>query len=202
MSASSKTVDHDEIRKWAEARGGRPSIVRTGGAKGKNKSGGVLRIDFGPKEEKFEEISWEEFFAVFDESHVSFLHQDQTKGGKESRFNKFVERSPEEDQPARKKTVPKASPARKDTPARTSTKSAPAKSPAAKSSGEKSAQKKAAARSASSKSSESTGGDEAPSARKAKATAARGATSKSTSSSGSKTAGTKSSRSKVAKAEG
>jgi hypothetical protein len=73
MSSSSKTVEHDEIRQWAEARGGRPSIVRTSGGKGKNKSGGVLRIDFGPKEEKFDEITWEEFFEVFDQSHVSFL---------------------------------------------------------------------------------------------------------------------------------
>jgi hypothetical protein len=102
MSSSSKTVEHDEIRQWAEARGGRPSIVRTSGGKGKKKSGGVLRIDFGPKEEKFDEITWEEFFEVFDQSHVSFLHQDQTKDGKESRFNKFVERSPEEDKAAGK----------------------------------------------------------------------------------------------------
>ena len=113
MSASSKTVDHDEIRKWAEARGGRPSIVRTGGGKGKKKSGGVLRIDFGPKEENFEEISWDEFFEVFDQSHVSFLHQDQTKDGKESRFNKFIERSPEEDKAAGKKSGGKSASSKK-----------------------------------------------------------------------------------------
>lgn len=149
-SSSSKTVDHDEIRRWAEARGGRPSIVRTGGGKGKSKSGGVLRIDFGPKEEHFEEISWDEFFEVFDQSHVSFLHQDQTKDGKESRFNRFIERSPEEDKAAGKKAgaksaapkkaaVPKkpaakaSAPAPKTPPAKGAAKSAAAKAPAKKS---------------------------------------------------------------------
>jgi hypothetical protein len=86
MSESNTTTDHDEIRKWAEARDGKPSRVKTGGA------GGILRIDFGEPEENLEPISWDEFFKIFDENRLAFLYQDETGGGT-SRFNKFVDRS-------------------------------------------------------------------------------------------------------------
>lgn len=86
MSSSNTTTDHDEIRKWAEARDGHPAMVKT---KGK---GGVLRIDFGEPEDNLEEVSWDEFFEVFDENKLAFLYQDKTADGKTSRFNKFVER--------------------------------------------------------------------------------------------------------------
>jgi hypothetical protein len=86
MSRSETTTDHKTIQKWAETRDGRPSVILT---KGK---GGVLRIDFGDKEEEFEEIAWDEFFKIFDESKLAFLYQDKTKDGETSRFNKFVER--------------------------------------------------------------------------------------------------------------
>ena len=84
--SSSETTNHKTIRAWAEARGGRPSVIRTRGR------GGVLRIDFGEKEEDLDEISWEEFFKIFDENKLAFLYQDKTKDGETSRFNKFIER--------------------------------------------------------------------------------------------------------------
>lgn len=87
MSSSETTTDHQAIRNWAEARDGRPAVIRTGG------KGGILRIDFGEKEEEFEEIGWEEFFKIFDKNQLAFLYQGETKEGKKSRFNKFVERS-------------------------------------------------------------------------------------------------------------
>lgn len=86
---SKQTTDHDEIRKWVEARGGRPAAVRQTHSKD---DGGILRIDFGEKEPELEEISWEEFFRTFDERKLAFLYQDKTKDGKESRFFKFVRR--------------------------------------------------------------------------------------------------------------
>lgn len=86
MSEASRTTDHDQIRRWIEARGGHPARVKTSG------NGGILRVDFGEKEENLEEISWEEFFSIFDENDLAFLHQDKTAGGKTSRFSKFVER--------------------------------------------------------------------------------------------------------------
>ncbi|WP_105432669.1 MULTISPECIES: hypothetical protein [Neorhizobium] len=86
MSSSETTTDHETIQKWAEDREGRASVIRSG------KEGGVLRIDFGEKEEGFDEIGWEEFFQIFDRNKLAFLYQDKTKDGKTSRFNKFVER--------------------------------------------------------------------------------------------------------------
>ncbi len=78
------TRDHDKIRRWAEARDGRPAKVDTGGP------GGVLRIDFAEPEENLTQISWEEFFDIFDDADVDFLYQEKTSGGDLSRFNKFV----------------------------------------------------------------------------------------------------------------
>jgi len=85
MSEAKQTSDHDTIRKWVEARGGRPAVIRT-----KGRSGGVLRIDYGDPEENLEEIDWDEFFRIFDESDLQFLYQEKTSEGKESRFSKFV----------------------------------------------------------------------------------------------------------------
>lgn len=85
MSEAQTTRDHDVIRSWAEERGGRPAVIRTAG-----REGGVLRIDFGEPEEDLEPIEWDEFFEIFDRSDITFLHQDRTSDGKESRFSKFV----------------------------------------------------------------------------------------------------------------
>lgn len=84
MSSAETTQDHDTIRKWAEARDGHPAKVDTGG------EGGVLRIDFGEPEEGLTQIEWDEFFRVFDENGLHFLHQETTKDGGTSRFHKFV----------------------------------------------------------------------------------------------------------------
>jgi hypothetical protein len=86
---SRQTTDHEEIRKWAEARGGRPSAVAQTHSAGE---GGLLRIDFGEKEAELQEITWDEFFKTFDERKLAFLYQEKTKDGGESRFFKFVRR--------------------------------------------------------------------------------------------------------------
>ncbi len=86
MSGSITTTDHDAIRKWAEARDGHPAQVKTGG------EGGVMRIDFGEPEDNLEQIDWDTFFGIFDDSDLAFLHQEETKDGGTSRFNKFVKR--------------------------------------------------------------------------------------------------------------
>jgi hypothetical protein len=86
MSEAKTTTNHDQIRKWVEARDGRPAMVDTGAR------GGILRIDFGEPEENLEPIDWDTFFRIFEENGLAFLHQDEVKGGGTSRFNKFVER--------------------------------------------------------------------------------------------------------------
>ncbi|MFC7334069.1 hypothetical protein [Rhodocista pekingensis] len=85
-----RTTDHDAIRRWAEARGGRPAAVAgTGGDD--DSDGGILRIDFGEKEEGLEEISWDRFFRTFEDRRLAFLHQEEIEGH-ESRFFKLVRR--------------------------------------------------------------------------------------------------------------
>lgn len=86
MSSSNMTTDHDQIRKWVEARNGHPARVRDEGP------GGILRIDFDEPDAKLEEISWDDFFRIFDENRLAFLYQDKTDGGRTSRFSKFVAR--------------------------------------------------------------------------------------------------------------
>ena len=88
MSSAQRTTDHGKIREWIEARDGHPSIVASTSAG--NGDGGLLRIDFGDKEEELEEIGWDEFFRIFDENNLVLLHQDRTSDGKTSRFSKFV----------------------------------------------------------------------------------------------------------------
>jgi ferritin-like metal-binding protein YciE len=84
------TVDHEEIRQWAEERGAEPACVR--GTKKGNTC--LLRLDFPgyTGEESLEHISWDEFFKIFDESDLALLYQDETASGKKSNFNKLVSR--------------------------------------------------------------------------------------------------------------
>jgi hypothetical protein len=89
-TASKMTTDHDAIRKWAERRGGHPTSV-TGTEHGKE-AAGVLRLDFGVKDEKLHAVDWDAFFDKFEESKLAFLYQDKTSDGKMSRFHKFIHR--------------------------------------------------------------------------------------------------------------
>jgi len=89
MSEARTTTDHKEIQRWIEERQGRPSVVTA--TEGKDGEG-ILRVDFQEKDDKLEEIPWDEFFKTFEDRKVAFLHQDKTKDGKPSRFFKFVHR--------------------------------------------------------------------------------------------------------------
>ena len=74
MSASKTTTDHKLIRQWVESRGGHPSRVKNAGG-----AGGLLWIDFGAPEKNLKEIAWYEFFRIFDENKLVFLHQEKTE---------------------------------------------------------------------------------------------------------------------------
>ena len=89
MSSGTTTTDHGVIRKWIEARGGRPTRVK---GTADDEGEGILRVDFAEPDEKLEEISWEDFFETFEDRKLAFLHQDKTADGKTSRFFKFVRR--------------------------------------------------------------------------------------------------------------
>jgi hypothetical protein len=101
MSAESKvTTDHQRIKQWVEERGGHPSRVKETDT---GKSSGVLRIDYPgySGEESLETITWEEFFQGFEKNKLAFLYQEETKGGKESRFSKLIDRDSATDQKSR-----------------------------------------------------------------------------------------------------
>src|SRR4051795_9108391 len=87
MANSRTTTDHEEIRRWAEERGGVPSTVIATEQGGEP---GILRIDFPgfSGEGTLEEISWDDFFRKFEESNLAFLFEPDS----ESRFNKLVSR--------------------------------------------------------------------------------------------------------------
>ncbi|HEX5429802.1 MAG TPA: hypothetical protein VFX17_01840 [Patescibacteria group bacterium] len=91
MSESKTTTEHDEIKRWAEERNGKPARVK---GTGSGQDEGILRINFpGYAEESLEDISWDEFFDEFDNKNLAFLYQDQTADGQTSRFFKLIERA-------------------------------------------------------------------------------------------------------------
>jgi hypothetical protein len=93
MSHQSKTTtDHDEIRRWAEERGGKPATVEDTAKSGEK--AGLLRIDFptGAGSPPLEPISWDDFFEKFDEAELAMVYQDETAEGETSYFCKFVSR--------------------------------------------------------------------------------------------------------------
>jgi hypothetical protein len=85
------TRDHDEIRRWAEARNAIPCEVASTERDGEP---GILRFCF-PKaknrnDDSLKPIDWEEFFSKFDENGLSLVYQEKTASGARSNFNKLI----------------------------------------------------------------------------------------------------------------
>ncbi|OAI51582.1 hypothetical protein AYO47_07005 [Planctomyces sp. SCGC AG-212-M04] len=89
---SKRTTDHDEIRRWAEARGGKPTSIE--GTERKGEEAGLLRIDFpaGAGDPPLEPISWKDFFEKFDKEKLAMVYQEEKANGEPSFFCKFVNR--------------------------------------------------------------------------------------------------------------
>jgi hypothetical protein len=90
-SSAKLTTDHETIRRWTEARRGKPARVK--GTGNPPSDPGILRIDLpgdGP-DPNLEPISWDDWFKAFDANRLEFLHEDDSK----SRFNKLVNRGSE-----------------------------------------------------------------------------------------------------------
>jgi ferritin-like metal-binding protein YciE len=84
-------TDHDQIRQWAEERGGQPACVKGTGGRGDT---GMIRLDFPgyTGAESLEPISWDDWFEKFDENGLALLVQEKTGRGQKSNFNKLVSR--------------------------------------------------------------------------------------------------------------
>lgn len=97
MALSKTTQDHEEIRKWAEARGAVPSEVAA--TENRNEPG-ILRFAFpharNHNDDKLKEISWDDFFKKFDSSNLEMVYQEKTADGETSNFNKLVHPDHEE----------------------------------------------------------------------------------------------------------
>jgi hypothetical protein len=79
------TKDHDVIRHWAEARGGKPATTTSNGRPR------VLRIDFpGYGGDSLRKISWDDWFNVFDQRGVTFLFQENLRSGNQSNFSRLT----------------------------------------------------------------------------------------------------------------
>lgn len=85
MSTGQTTTDHDQIKNWAEERDGKPAVVKGTGSG----DSALLRIDFGEKE-NLKEISWTEFFKIFEKNNLKFLYSDEESESGKSRFFKFT----------------------------------------------------------------------------------------------------------------
>jgi hypothetical protein len=78
MPENRTTTDHEEIRRWAEERGGRPAAV-VSSHNDETVAAGGLRIDFPDYDggEPLEEITWAEFFDRFEEENLTFIFQEE-----------------------------------------------------------------------------------------------------------------------------
>jgi hypothetical protein len=90
MASATSTRDHEQIRAWAEERGGVPTVVKG--------TEGLLRIDFvegprsGGREKSLEQVDWDRWFELFDESDLAFLFSPEP----DSKFFKLVRASGDE----------------------------------------------------------------------------------------------------------
>lgn len=81
------TTDREAIRRWAEDRHATPATVGAGEQGG---AVGELRLDFdfGNDLEDLRPISWDEWFAAFDERGLQFVYQEHPRADG-SRSNDF-----------------------------------------------------------------------------------------------------------------
>ena len=79
------TREREVIQNWAEERGGRPATVPETEHDGRP---GVLRFMFeeGDSGGRLQEISWDDWFASFEERELVFIYQEHKADGSGSTF--------------------------------------------------------------------------------------------------------------------
>lgn len=79
------TIDHEAIKRWAMMHQGNPQCINHVQAEG-DKVG--IRINFpGPDDDTFlsddhppKDISWDEFFRIFDDQGLAFVYEEESRG--------------------------------------------------------------------------------------------------------------------------
>jgi len=90
-------TDPEEIRRWAEERGAKPTCVKgTGGGS----DAGMIRLDFPGYSgaESLQPISWDDWFEELEEKNLALIVQETTADGQKSNFNKIVSRETAEEE--------------------------------------------------------------------------------------------------------
>jgi hypothetical protein len=89
---SNITTDHDEIRRWAEERGGAPVIVRD--TTSLSPGEGYLNLEFPgyDRGENAQRVSWDDFFRTFEERNLAFQYQQERPSGTETFNFKLIDR--------------------------------------------------------------------------------------------------------------
>src|SRR4051812_23881519 len=78
------SIDHDEIRRWADQRKGQPALV---------KGTEIIRLDFpGYSGARLEPIDWDRWLELFDSGKLALIFQEKNRAGEQSNFNKLVGR--------------------------------------------------------------------------------------------------------------
>ncbi len=94
MDGLKTTVSRAEILEWAETRGGRPAKIKLDN--GESDSPEIITILLEPsdesKNEGTEEISWDDFFYLFDLNNLAFVYKDRDADGKISNYFEFLDR--------------------------------------------------------------------------------------------------------------
>lgn len=80
------TVSHEKIIDWTKSRGGKPAVLKDNNGNASDK----LHINFLGFAEDDLQVSWDEFFAIFDRKNLEFLYIDENGDGRESYFYKFA----------------------------------------------------------------------------------------------------------------
>jgi hypothetical protein len=86
------TTDHDTIRRWIEERGSTAARVTEPSG---DDPGSLAVVPEGTDDDSVEEIPWEEFFEIFEEENLAFVHQTERADPNERWFCRFVDRERE-----------------------------------------------------------------------------------------------------------
>jgi len=93
MTQATRTIDHEEVREWAELHGGAPAIL----ADSRVGESGMLRLDFGDGVEQLERITWEDFFDIFEDNDLAFIYEASDADGDASIHYHFTSRTADDE---------------------------------------------------------------------------------------------------------